>query len=139
MCSFSVHCGQCRREDVSLQLHAELSKDRAEVVPAITLLLTHPKAGLLQPGERLCWAEVEHYFQCIQRKHLSLELQGIIPYLGYLMQKIMVSGSWLLTGSCVTSLSLLRGKEKMTSHQTATDTNTFCQKQEHTEILQNTV
>lgn len=49
------------------------------------------------------------------------------------MQKIMVSGSWLLTESCVTNLSLLRGKEqKMTSHQTITDTNTFCQKQEHT-------
>lgn len=88
--------------------------------------LTHPKAGLLQPGEWLCWAEVEHYVQCIQRKHLSLELEGILPYLGYLMQKITVSGSWLLTGSCATSLSLLRGKEeKMTSHWTITDTNTF--------------
>lgn len=86
----------------------------------------HPKAGLLQPGKWLCWAEVEQYFQCIQRKHLSLKLQRILPYLGYLMQKIMASGSWLLTGSCGTNLSLLRGKEvKMTSHQTITDTSTF--------------
>lgn len=52
VCSFSVHCGQCRREDVSLQLHAELLKDRAEVVPAISLLhaLPAPRPGCCNLG-----------------------------------------------------------------------------------------
>lgn len=118
VCSFSVPCGQCRREDVSLQLHAGQLKDRAEAVPGMSPpCLAHPKAGLLQPGKWLCWAEVEHYIQCIQRKHLSLDLQGILPFLGYLMKKTMVSGSWLLTGSCVTSLSLFsEGKKKKWLH-----------------------
>lgn len=85
--------------------------------------LTHPKAGLLQSGKWLCW---EYYFQCIQKKHLSLKLQRFLPYLGCLMQKIMISGSWLPTRSCVTNPSLLRGKElKITSHRTIMDTNNF--------------
>lgn len=129
VCSFSVHCVQCRREGVSVQLHAEQLKDRVEVIPAISLLhaLPTPRPGYCNLGNGSAGQRwMEHYFQCIQRKHLSLKLQRILPYLGYLMQKIMVSGSWLLTGSCGTNLSLLRGKEeKMTSHRTITDTNTF--------------
>lgn len=121
VCSFSVHCGQCRREDVSVQLMWNSWRTEQKLFQQF---LTYPKAGLLQPGKWLCWAEVEHYFQCIQRKHLSLKLQRILPYLDYLMQKIMVPGRWLLTGSCYQSLSPQR-EEKMTSHQTITDINTF--------------
>lgn len=52
VCSFSVHWVQYRREEVSVQLHAEQLKDRAEVIPAISLLhaLPTPRPGCCHLG-----------------------------------------------------------------------------------------
>lgn len=127
-------------ERSSVQLHVEQLRDRAEVIPAIHLLRAHPPQGragatwemaLLGTGGTSFPVYPEEAPQLEAAKDFSL------PWLFDGREK--VPGSWLLTGSCVTSLSLLRGKEgKITSHRTITGTDTFV-KSRNTEILQNTV
>lgn len=141
-CSFSLHCVHFRGGKVSVQLHAEQFKDRAEVIPAISLLRALPTPRV---GYHNLWNDSARQGHSIissvsrwSTSVWSCKEGFFLLTLAIWCKRLQYQAAGCVTGSRVTNLSLLRGKEeKMTSRQTITDTNTFL-KSRNTAILQNT-
>lgn len=122
VCSFSVHCGQCRREDVSVQL---MWNSEGQSRSYSSNSLPTPRLGFCNLGNGSAGQRWNIISSVSRGSTSAWSCKGF-----FLTLAIWCKRWWYQAAGCwqgaVTSPSLLRGKElKMTSHQTITDINTF--------------